>query len=75
MVALPPASAVTTPLLLTVAIAVLLLLHTPPPAASMKTTDVPVQRLDEPEILPTVGGVLTVIDFVAVAVVQLLVTE
>jgi hypothetical protein len=44
MVAVPEATAVTTPLLLTVAMPVLLLLHVPPPVASASVVVAPTQR-------------------------------
>ena len=71
MVTLPADTPVTTPLLFTVAIAVLLLLQVPPDVTSANVMVELTQTLDEPVIAATTGNAFTVIDFVALAVPQL----
>ena len=77
MVAFPGATPVTTPVSgSTVAAAVLLLLQVPPEVPLLvNVVDAPTQIEDEPLTVPAFGVGLTVIDFVAVAVPQLLLME
>jgi hypothetical protein len=57
-----------------VAIAVLVLLQIPPAAVSLRLMVVPAHTVDGPLMVPACGSGLTVMDCIAVAVPQLLVT-
>ena len=60
MTAVPPTIPVTTPEELTVAISTSLLPHEPPAVVSLNVMAAPAHTLPAPVIMPTVGGVLTV---------------
>lgn len=69
----PAATPLTTPPLVIVATDVVVLLQTPPLVASLSVVVVPIHIFEVPVIVPEYG--LTEIEYVAIAVPQLLVTE
>jgi len=71
----PDATPMTTPDVPTVAIAALLLIQVPPLVASVKVIVAPEHTVVGPEMAATVGVAVRVIECVAIAVPQLLVTE
>ena len=74
MLAVPTATAVTTPVVLTLATALLLVVQVPPVAVLVSVNDAPGQSGVAPLMVPASGIAFTVTLAVAVAVPQLLVT-
>ena len=64
---MPAATPVTVPVAETVAFVVSELVHVPPLTDSVNVAGVPIQMVDEPVIVPDVGGLLTVNVLVAVS--------
>jgi hypothetical protein len=65
MVAVPPPTAVTTPVVPTVAMAASLLLHTPLGTVSVKVADAPMHNVVPPPITPALGSGFIVMLWVA----------